>query len=229
MENNEPLSGEFSLAKDSSQTSVSPQAVSESPKTKKANTTPPSPTSLSKTRNPVHFYTAFCERPDGVTFDAQEEDEEILLLIRQHFVTNLPWIFGALLLIIIPLFIIPFISQLLPIIQLEPITQVFFVLFYYLVVFGFILLNFSLWYFHVALVTNKRIIDVDLYGILVREVAETKLDLVEDVSYTQIGFIQSFFNFGDVDVQTAGPTSNVEFEKAPKPVLITRILGDLIG
>lgn len=224
-EDNKELMGEFTLSKPKPGTSASKTPPSTQ---KKGNNSTFQKTSLAK--NPIHFYSSFCERPEGVRYGNQEEDEEILLLIRRDFITNVPWILGAILLIILPIFIIPFFAPALPFIHLQTSTQVFFTAFYYLVVFGFILLNFSLWYFHVALVTNKRIVDVDLYGILVRDVTETKLDLVEDVSYTQIGSIQSLFDFGDVSIDTAGPTANkVEFDRVPRPARIAEIVGDLIG
>lgn len=217
-----PLTGEFTLTKPDTGTPLPLENTNKS--------APPLDQTGSKGKNALHFYSSYCENPEGVRFENQEDDEDILLLIRRDFITNVPWIAGTFVLISLPIFTMSFFLSALPFIRLQTSTQIFFILFYYLVVFGFILLNFTLWYFHVGLVTNKRIVDVDLYGILVRDVTETKLDLVEDVSYTQIGSIQSLFDFGSVDVETAGPTKNkVIFDKVPRPARIAQIIGDLIG
>ena len=80
-----------------------------------------------------------------------------------------------------------------------------------------------------GLVTNKRIIDLNVYGILSKQFSETKIDLIEDVSYSQVGSIRSVFNYGDVHMQTAGTLSNFEFDRAPEPARITKIIGELIG
>jgi len=72
-------------------------------------------------------------------------------------------------------------------------------------------------------------VDVDVHGILIREITETRLELVEDISYKQIGFIPSLFDYGEVHIQTAGSQQNIEFDKAPNPAKIAEIIGDRIG
>jgi len=179
-------------------------------------------------REKAHFYTSLSEYPQGVSFDAQDSDEEIILLLRRSFIINIPWMVFVALLAIIPLLLpflpIPFFFE-----SISTLTYVILAVFYYLVLFGFSLVNFSLWYFHVGLVTNKRVIDVDLHGILSRHVAETRLSLVQDVSYKQVGFVRSLFHFGDVFVQTAGSQQNVEFDRVPRPMFVAQVIGDLLG
>lgn len=228
MENkeNQTLHGEFVIhPPDSNETNMH-QA-----ETTITNPTPPSNNSTTTSHNhphsKAHFYTAYCEYPTNVTFPDQDPDEEIALLIRRHFVTNVPWIAVAAVAFFIPI-ASPFFISLLPFLKISAITQTAALLFYYLALFGYILVNFSIWYFHTSLITTKRIIDMDLDNILSKHVAETRIDLVQDVSYTQIGAIRSVFNYGDVFVQTAGTLANIEFDKAPKPAMIAKILGDLI-
>lgn len=175
-----------------------------------------------------HFYSSLAFYPEGVTFENQEEDESIILLVRRDFITNLPWILSAIFLSILPFVIVPFMSILFPF-EISDTTRILFLAFYYLAIFGFVIVEFSLWYYHVGIVTNKHIIDVDVHGILIRDVARTKLHQVEDVKYSQIGVVRSIFNYGDVHIQTAGTNVNFEFDKAPEPSIIIQILQDLIG
>jgi len=102
-------------------------------------------------------------------------------------------------------------------------------LFYYLIIFAFILVEFTLWYFNIGLVTNKRVVDLDVSGILFKELSETRLNLIEDVSYSQVGSIRTVFNYGDVVMQTAGSKPNFEFDRAPDPARVVRIIADMIG
>lgn len=194
--------------------------------------TPPSSNSTTTSHNhphsKAHFYTAYCEYPTNVTFPDQDPDEEIALFIRRHFVTNIPWIAISIIAIIFPPLILPLLISLFSFVKISIATQTAALFFYYLATFGYILVNFSIWYFHASLITSKRIIDMDLDNILSKHVAETRIDLVQDVSYTQIGAIRSVFNFGDVFIQTAGTLANIEFDKAPNPAMIAKILGDLI-
>lgn len=177
-------------------------------------------------KNGPHFYSSYCKDPEGVSFGEQEDNENILLLIRRHFVTNVPWITTSVILLLLP-FIFPFILRFFPFPLPGQNTILLFVGFYYLVIFGFVLLNFTLWYFHAGLVTNIRVIDVDLSGILYRQIAEAKVQNIEDVTYNQSGFIRSLFNYGNVLVQTAGTQENIEYDRVPRPSHVAEIIGDL--
>lgn len=178
-----------------------------------------------KTSN-LHFYSSYCRNPKGITFEDQEHDEDILLLLRRHFITNLPWLLSGLFLILLPI-IFPFILSVFPFPIPTSNILTLMLATYYLIIFGFLLLNFTLWYFNTGIVTNIRVIDININGILYREVAETNNEEIQDVSYAQIGFIRSLFDFGDVAVQTAGSKQNVEYDKIPKPSIVSRIIGDL--
>lgn len=186
-----------------------------------------SPASHKKSK--ATFYSSLCVYPTNVHFENQEEDEEIILLIRRDLITNVPWIALALFLALVPFIVSLFSDLITPFFHPSPATLLVILLFYYLVIFGFILVEFSIWYFTVGLVTNKRIIDLDLMGILSKHVSETKINLIEDVSYTQVGSIRSIFNYGDVLLQTAGTLTNFEFDRAPEPARIVRIIADRIG
>jgi len=176
----------------------------------------------------IHFYSSYGYFPKNVLLSDQETGEEIVLVIRRRFVVNVPWIATAIFFALIGPFIFPLMATFLPLQPIGPVQSFIISAFYYLVIFGFVLTKFTLWYFHVSVVTNKRIIDVDIHGILLKDVAETRLNQVQDVNYKQIGFIPSLFNFGDVFIQTAGANPNIEFDKAPEPAKIARIIADMI-
>ena len=129
-------------------------------------------------KHKVKFYTSLCVNPEGVTFENQESDEEIVLLIRRDLITNVPWIITALILILIPLIIFLLSDLFSPFFQISPATQIVAFIFYYVIVFGFILVEFTLWYFNVGIVTNRRVIDLDVSGILFKHVSETKINLI---------------------------------------------------
>jgi membrane protein YdbS with pleckstrin-like domain len=186
----------------------------------------PIPKKAQKVKVFPHFYSSFTHFPDGVSFEEQEENEDIILLIRRHFATNIPWIFVSFLLILLPLtfpFSISFFPFPLP--SMQAISL--YIAFYYLVVFGFILINFTLWYFNVGLVTNLHVIDIDLSGILYRQISQAKMEKIEDVTYKQSGFIRSLFNYGDVHVQTAGEEENIEYDRVPRPAKVAEIINDI--
>ncbi len=177
---------------------------------------------------PVGLFSSFCIHPKGVKFQNQEPDEHILLFIRRHFSINATWIFTTLLMLIVPIMIIPIlrISEF----QFAPLPlglKIIIVIFYYLGILSYALINFIIWFYHVGIVTRKRLLDLDVYNILSHHMAETEIADIVDVSYSQKGFFQSHLNYGDVPIQTQAIKANFEFEAAPNPAKVADIITDL--
>ena len=89
--------------------------------------------------------------------------------------------------------------------------------------------NFLRWFYDVFIVTTKQIVDVDYSNIVVHDMAVTSINQVQDVKYSQTGFIATFFNFGNISVQTAGTIENFEELAIPKPKEAAQIIGNIIG
>lgn len=175
-----------------------------------------------------HPFASFCQHPFA-SFRDQEGDENILLLLRAHFVTNFSWIFFSLFFAFLPLILIAS-GNLYSFFSFLPNRFINVILvFYYLIIFNYAFINLITWYYNIFIVTQKRAIDIDFSDLVYHNVAMTKLNLVEDVNYTQVGFISSLFNFGNLFVQTAGETKNFEAKNVPKPGEAVSIIEDLIG
>jgi hypothetical protein len=185
---------------------------------------------LSTKGNPMGFLNAFIEYPLGVRFANQEADEQIVLFLRRHFITNVPWITITLLLLIAPFILIPIATFVIELpFTLPANLTVLLLLFYYLIVFGYAFINFLHWFYNIGIVTQKNIIDIDYSEIVNVHVAATKVTQLEDVSYKQSGFFKTLFNYGDVFLQTAGNLPNFEFLRVPNPGKAVDIIHDLIG
>lgn len=172
-------------------------------------------------------FSSMLAHPAGVKFETQERDEEVVFLMRQHFATNVPWIIMTLVLFILPLLVVPFlvaaniftahVPMFLPIILL---------LFWYVGLVGFFLINFLHWYFNIYILTNRRVIDIDFVGLLYKQFSATNLSNIEDITYKQTGFFSVFFNYGDVYIQTAGVEPNFEYTAVAKPDVLTTTIGE---
>ncbi|GEM_PF-796672 len=177
-----------------------------------------------------HLFEAYCEKPSGVSFADKLENEVLLLFLRKHFVTNLPWIVSAIALSFAPLILVGLAGLgVLPINFLPPVYLAMILLLYYLFIAGFIFVHYLTWFYNIGLVTNQRIIDIDFSSLVFENVDATKLSQVEDVGYKQVGIIRSIFDYGDVHLHTAGPSVNFEFLAVPHPERIINIINDLIG
>ena len=156
--------------------------------------------------------------------------ETVKLFVRRHVITNLPWIVTTIVLLLIPVLIQILLT--LTATPLPPLPNNFitiFLLFYYLITFTYAFISFLDWFYNIIIITNTEIIDIDYADVIYHDVAATNVNLVEDVNYTQVGFIRGLFNFGDVFVQTAGGKENIEALAIPQPARIARIILDFIG
>ncbi len=179
----------------------------------------------------LHALSSFCQNPIGVSFQDQEPDEKVLLFLRRHFITNFSWIITTIIFLLVPLLlnIINIQFSIIDLSSLPADLKTAILLFYYLAVFSYGFANFIAWYFNISLVTTKRVVDIDYSDIVYKNISATKLDLVQDVSYVQIGVFSSIFDYGDVLVQTAGTLDNFDFFMVPHPGKVVEIIEDLIG
>lgn len=173
----------------------------------------------------------FIRDPRGVHFDGQDNEEKILLFLRQHIIVNIKWILvTALLLFIIPIFnfLLGFggtsVSEIVP-------AEYYFILRFLLglFTFGYFFENFLSWYFNSYIVTNKRVVDIDFYGIIHRRFSEAPLRNIEDITNHISGFGPVIFHYGDVSIQTAAEKRELTFENVPNPDKVQDILSDLIS
>lgn len=180
----------------------------------------------------MNILSAFCQSPQGVSFQTQKEGESIILFLRSHFVTNISWIIFAIILVALP----PIITLLLPLFRIDFLSSqtparftTIYVLLYYLMVSSYVFISFLHWFYNVFIVSTKRVVDIDYSDIVIHNIAITNLNHIEDVNYTQSGFIPTLFNYGNIFVQTAGTERNFEALSIPKPRKATHIIGDLLG
>ena len=176
----------------------------------------------------THLFSSFCENPSNVSFQTQEAGEKVLLFLRKTVVLNIVWTLATIVLALLPLLLYPlkdtFASVLPPLRFLYILVPM-----YYLAVVMYAFVNFITWYFNVALITDKRIVDIEFHQLVMKDIAETKLALVQDVSYRQIGVLENMFGFGHVLVQTAGTIENFEFDQLPQPARVVEVVEGLIG
>ena len=179
---------------------------------------------------PVHLFTTYCKNPKGISFAEQEEDESIILFLRRDFITNVPWIIATIGLAFVPYLIrFIFVSQNFTLFSLPDNISFILVSFYYLIVVGFAFANLVSWFYNIGLVTTKRGVDIDFLDLATINVGTASLADIIDVEYTQAGFFQSFFDFGDVRLRVEATGEVFVFEQVPRPTDVAGIVSNLIG
>lgn len=174
-----------------------------------------------KTKN--HALSAYCFMPDNIDFLNRDPEEHIVLLLRKHPITNVPSSVITFLMIIAP-----GILSVLDIVQSLPNSfQWILLIIWYMITTAFVLEQFLSWFFHVTLITDERIIEIDFLHLLYREMTDANLDQIQDVTVEMGGLVRTFLNYGDVIVQTAGEQVKLRLEAVPHPDNVAKILRQL--
>ncbi|MFC1727098.1 hypothetical protein ACFL0Y_01115 [Patescibacteria group bacterium] len=173
-------------------------------------------------RNKSHW-SSFVAQPKTLNFETQERKERVILLLRRHFITNLSWILTTLALVMAPFLFLNYFPFELPFRY-----RLIIALVWWLASFAFAFEKFLSWLFNVNIITDERIIDIDFPSLLYKDISETKLDQIQDVSIRVGGFTRSLFNFGDVAIQTAGPKVEIYFEAILNPEQVSKVLNELV-
>lgn len=156
-------------------------------------------------------------------FINEQSDEEVILLLRAHPITNLKWIFISIFVLLLPeLFIGVGMFAAFPF-KVVLLTR----LIWYLWVVGYAFEKFLTWFFSVLIVTNERVVDIDFENLLYRVMSYVNLNHIEEPTMVSGGFIRSFFKFGDISVATAAESTTVEGLAIPYPDKVIRIISEL--
>lgn len=150
------------------------------------------------------------------SFVGEESDETVILLIRRHPFFIIVRIIFFIILAILPAVLGLFFYE-------KLLAWNFFNLFFFALNFWFIFLWLGVFYaltmytLDVWIVTDRRIIDSTQNGFWNRTISELHINRIQDISVQTQGIIQTFFKFGDLQVQTAGAEEKFKFIQIPHP------------
>lgn len=166
---------------------------------------------------------SFCYYPDHVDFIEKDPDEKIVLLIRRHPITNIPWMIASILMLFAPIVIVnlPFLNF------LPERFLIITIIFWYILTLAFAFEKFLNWFFNVNIITDQRMFDVDFVNLIYRKITDADLDKIQDVTVKVGSVVRTVFNYGDILIQTAAEISEVEFEGVPQPDRIAKIIREL--
>lgn len=161
-------------------------------------------------------------------FPTQRPGEHVVLLLRRHWTV----LAGDVVQLIVSLLVPPVILTLIYFytdFTLQPSS-----LLYVFVVEGLSLYTlFSfLAYFHdfvdyhldIWVVTDQRIVSIEQEGLFNRTVSELNLMKMQDVTAEVKGKIQTFLDFGEVYIQTAGEAARFVFSQVPHPSQVAKVI-----
>ncbi len=162
-------------------------------------------------------------------FPGQQENEEISLVVRQHwmvfFMRFLAWLLFAAFLPLSDWAIVNFAPGLSndPYASYVSLIQNIYLMF---LVLGLFIL-WIIYYLNIQIITDQRIVDITQNSLISHTISELHLSNIEDVTAEITGVFGTFLDYGNVYVQTAGETERFVFVKVPDPAGIEKLILDL--
>jgi len=170
--------------------------------------------------------TSFSVFPKKLNFYGKDPGEEIVLIVRTHWIAYLPDLFFILISFLIPIFLIWFSKE------MDILGS--FALYIGVLIVGVVLgINIFVttilkWYYTVNIVTDQRIVVVRMENAFNHSYAEAQLEKIEDVTHTTIGFWGNFLDVGDVKIDTAGHEVDFHLSTLPRPRELQDVINDLL-
>lgn len=143
-----------------------------------------------------------------------DEGEKILHVAHRHIIifkidAAKPLFFG----IVIPIVLYLFFPQVWPLFLIWGIVGIF-AIFY----------CFVDWYYDAWLLTNTGVIDVERNGLFDITATRIEYHMMEGMSYTIKGVLQTFLNFGDITIDKLGAQTFVVLKDAASPKKLERLV-----
>lgn len=166
--------------------------------------------------------------PERVTFDGQDNDEQIILFLRQHPIILVLTILRAMGILLLFTFLAWVFGTLLG--NIANTGAVGFTIFVggIAVSISTLLFEFFKWYFTVTIVTSSRLVDLDFESLMDSRWSTTVLRAIQDVSYSTPGFLYALFDMASLIILTASHKENFELANLPKARDVQDIIMDLV-
>ncbi len=163
-----------------------------------------------------------------LTFPTQRPNERVILLLRRHWTVLARDISQLIMSLLLPPIVIILLMNFTPI-SLAPGTATYVLVvqglsLYYLFSFLAYFHDFVDYHLDIWVVTDQRIVSIEQEGLFHRTVSELNIVKVQDVTSEIKGKVQTFLDYGQVHIQTAGEQERFLFEQVPHPSEVAKVI-----
>lgn len=149
--------------------------------------------------------------------------EKIILIARRHWIVVAPQAIALPLLAVAPI-ILPrlvaavfpnfgdFISQT----AASPVSQ-FLLLSWIFLLWVFFFITWTSYYLNMMVLTEGHVIDIEQKGLFKRDVVTLALKNIQDIKVETIGLLPAIFNFGNLEIETAGAVREAVLKNLRNP------------
>jgi hypothetical protein len=86
---------------------------------------------------------------------------------------------------------------------------------------------FSIWtsyYLDKWVITNKRIVTINQVDFFNRDVSNFRIDKIQDIETKVVGLLETFIDYGDITIQTAGELGDFTMVDVPSPAKLKELI-----
>ena len=163
-----------------------------------------------------------------LNFEGKKEKENILVFTRRHWFILLSPIIGSIFASLIPLVLVILSAKTLVQYNLSGVFTLCSII-YLMIIWFALFYKLTMYSLDTWIVTNERVIDILQIGMFRRKVSELHLESIQDISVNIHGIVQSYLNFGDIEIQTAATAQRFLFDQVPHPLKIKDSIMEAAG
>jgi hypothetical protein len=164
----------------------------------------------------------------NMNFEGKKETEQILVFTRRHWFVLLSPVIGGIFASLLPLLLIIIGAKILITYHLTGVFTLVWTM-YIMVIWFTVFYKLTMHALDTWIATNERVIDISQIGLFRRKVSELHLESIQDVSVNTSGIVQSYLDYGNIEIQTGATAQRFLFEEVPHPLKIKDIIMEAAG
>jgi len=171
----------------------------------------------------------FAPVPSDFSFSTQDKGEEIFILMRNHWTSNIIWIIRNIFFALVPVFA-ALVLQLTrtEITFIAPKGMLLLLLMYYSLIISNVFRLFFDWYFDPYIVTAGRILHYQFTPFSNYKIREVAIQDITTIEERSTGFLSNIFHFGDLGITGEGDIEELSMKRISSPTKVRDIISDLV-
>ncbi|MES2622779.1 MAG: PH domain-containing protein [Patescibacteria group bacterium] len=163
---------------------------------------------------------------EQIPFEGKNEGETLLVFTRRHWYTLFGMFASAVFASFVPVILIAVFAQFILAHENGALIFLFFWMIYLMSIWYVLAYKLTMHSLDTWIVTNERILDIVQIGFFNRKVSELHLESIQDISVNTKGVVESYLNFGNIEIQTGATAQRFMFDKVPNPIDIKDTIMD---
>ena len=164
-------------------------------------------------------------KPSNNSFRKQNPEEKTILVTRKHRIILFSKMSFLGFCVLLPSIIYSLINSFSWYSSISSVYW-FFVSIWFLLLWNLAFYSIMLYFLNTVIVTNQRVIENKQNGFFNYRANEMELSKIQDISIKISGSLATFFDFGDIEIQSAGAKAKFYFDTVPHPEKIREMINE---